>query len=272
MTWLDRQGFLGPNSVNVLTAMTVGVVGLSGGGSPIVQQLAHAGAGGFVAVDHDRATKSNRNRLVGMTPWDGLLRRRKATMAKRLIRRVNPRARVVALPTRWEDATDALLTCDLILGAVDTFKARAELEAFCRAHLIAYCDVGMDVHDLPEGGYLVGGQVALSLPGDLCLWCMGLLTEERLAQEASRYGRAGPAPQVVWTNGLLASMAVNLVMQLFTPWSGLPIRSTCIELDANRSSLGPSHKVRCLEGVVCRHYPLIEAGSPLFDLRALPKH
>jgi hypothetical protein len=271
MTWLDRQSFLGPKSVEALTAMTIGFVGLGGGGSHAVQQLAHAGVGGFVGVDHDRAASTNRNRLIGMTPWDALLQRRKAAMAKRLIRRINPRARVRAIPARWEEATDALSACDLVVGAVDTFKARAELEGFCRAHLTPYCDLGMDVHPLPDGGYFVGGQVALSLPGDLCMWCMGLLTDANLAQEASRYGKAGPAPQVVWTNGALASMAVNLIMQLFTPWHDRSTRSTCIELDANRNSLCPSPKLKLFEGTDCRHYPVNEVGSPLFDIRLLKR-
>lgn len=218
MNRLDRQSFLGPDSSNILEAMNVGFVGVGGGGSHVAQQLAHAGVGGFVPVDHDRATSTNSNRLIGMQPLDALLHRKKALMAKRLIHRINPKARVTPVVGRWEENIVKLLPCDIIVGAVDTFKARAELEGFCRSHLIPYCDLGMDVHNLGGGGYFVGGQVALSLPGDLCMRCMGLITNARLSQEASRYGQAGAAAQVVWTNGALASAAVNLIVQLFTPW------------------------------------------------------
>jgi len=267
MSWLDRQSFLGPNSANTLRAMTIGVVGGGGGGSPILQQLAHAGVGTFLPVDHDRATRTNRNRLIGMEPLDALLGRFKARMAKRLIRRINPKAHVRPIVGRWEDNTAALLCCDLIVGAIDTFKARAELEDFCRAHLIPYCDLGMDVHELPDGGFFVGGQVAFSLPGDLCMRCMGIITDTRLSQEASRYGAAGPAPQVVWTNGALASAAVNLIISLFTPWHSAAPRSTCIELDANQGTMAESNRVTSFRGTQCRHHPLIEAGSPMFDIR-----
>ncbi len=268
MNWLDRQSFLGPDSPRILAAMTIGIVGVGGGGAPVAQQLAHAGVGGFVPVDSDHATKTNRNRLIGMTPLDAIFRRRKAKMAKRLIRRINPHARVVPIVGRWEDNPDALLRCDLIVGAVDTFKARAELEAFCRAHLIPYCDLGMDVHSLAGGTYFVGGQVVLSLPGDLCMRCMGLINDLRLAQEASRYGEAGPQPQVVWTNGMLASAAVNLILQLFTPWHDGTSRSTCVEMDANNHTVAPSNRLSGLRGTTCNHFPLREAGNPLFGVSA----
>ena len=34
--------------------------------------------------------------------------------------------------------------------------------------------------------------------------CMAIVTEEYLKEEAGRYGDAGPRPQVVWPNGVLA--------------------------------------------------------------------
>jgi tRNA A37 threonylcarbamoyladenosine dehydratase len=39
----SRQSFLGPDSQQIIEAATVGVVGLGGGGSQIVQALAHIG-------------------------------------------------------------------------------------------------------------------------------------------------------------------------------------------------------------------------------------
>src|SRR5262249_31739922 len=47
-TRLSRQSFLGPDSSEALAAATIGVVGVGGGGSQIVQQLAHVGIGGYV--------------------------------------------------------------------------------------------------------------------------------------------------------------------------------------------------------------------------------
>ena len=65
----------------------------------------------------------------------------------------------------------------------------------------------MDVHDCKEKGFLISGQVILSMPGHPCMRCCGFITDERLKQEAERYGAAGARPQVVWPNGVLASTA-----------------------------------------------------------------
>ena len=43
MSRLDRQSFLGPDSDTILHEATIGVIGLGGGGSHIVQQSAHLG-------------------------------------------------------------------------------------------------------------------------------------------------------------------------------------------------------------------------------------
>lgn len=56
---LESQSFLGPDSNAILANATVGVVGLSGGGSHVIQQLSHVGVGNFVPVDHDHITDKN---------------------------------------------------------------------------------------------------------------------------------------------------------------------------------------------------------------------
>ena len=43
-------------------------------------------------------------------------------------------------------------------------------------------------------------------------------SEKGLKEEAQRYGDAGPQPQVVWPNGVLASTSIGLFVQLVTPW------------------------------------------------------
>lgn len=68
MTWLDRQSFLGADSDARLDAATLGLVGLSGRNSHVVQQLAHLGIINFVLLDDDFITLTNFNRLVG-GPW-----------------------------------------------------------------------------------------------------------------------------------------------------------------------------------------------------------
>jgi len=86
-----------------------------------------------------------------------------------------------------------------------------------RRYLVHYIDIGMDVHGIARP--VIGGQLIQSSPGGLCMRCMGFLTDETLAREAGRYGNVGARPQVVWPNGVLASTAVGLAVDLVTNWT-----------------------------------------------------
>lgn len=266
MNRLDRQSFLGTQSDRVLAGATIGFVGLGGGGSHAAQQGAHIGIGGYVLVDHDRIDLTNTNRLVGGTLLDVLLRRHKTAIAARTIRALNPSARIVEIRKSWHDAVEALKRCDIILGAVDTFREREQLERFARRHLIPYIDVGMDVHTTVVG-YLVSGQVILSSPGRPCLRCCGLITDERLKDEAGKYGSAGGRPQVVWPNGILASTAVGLMVQTLTPWHHKPASFAYLVYDGNKGTMTPSPRAAALQTATCPHHPAEETGSPFFDIR-----
>ena len=296
MSRLDRQSFLGPDSHATLEAATIGIVGLGGGGSHVVQQAAHMGIGGYVNVDPQMIEETNTNRLVGGTLADvrckpvrmSMLRRivralsrliggtldhidcarTKTGIAERLIHGLNPEARITSIHDRWQDGTDTLQVCDLIVGAVDTFMERDELERFARRYLIPYIDIGMDVHDLGEGRFLVAGQVILSTPGAPCLRCCGLITDERLREEAKRYGAAGGRPQVVWANGVLASTATGLMTQLLTPWYPDPPTFVYLEYDGNKGTVSRSIHMDTLKRCICMHHPPGETGDPRFDIRA----
>jgi hypothetical protein len=55
--------------------------------------------------------------------------------------------------------------------------------------------------------------------------CMGFLTDAKLAEEAARYWKGGARPQVVWPNGVLASTAIGLAVDIVTGWTHRPISS-----------------------------------------------
>lgn len=267
MNRFDRQSFLGPCSEAILDAATIGVAGLGGGGSHLVQQFAHVGFGGHTMVDPQTIDETNTNRLVGGTLADVTAVRAKVAIAERAVRGLLPRARIFAIQNSWHAATDALKRCDIIVGAVDTFREREQLERFCRRHLIPYLDIGMDVHAIGNAGFLISGQVILSTPGAPCLRCCGFITDERLKIEAKKYGAAGGRPQVVWPNGVLASTAVGLAVQVLTPWyTGAPA-FTYLEYDGNRGTMTVSPRVAMLKGHACPHHPSEETGDPFFDIR-----
>ncbi len=262
---LDRQNFLGKNSALVLKESRVAVVGLGGGGSHIAQQLAHLGVGEFVLIDPDIVEDTNLNRLVGATQQDVASGARKASVAQRVIAGVNPGARVWVETTQWQMCAVALRSCDVIFGCVDSIGERAQLETTARRYLIPYIDIGMDVHNAEEGFFL-GGQVAVSLPGGPCLRCMGIVNDRALEVEAQQYGAAGGRPQVVWPNGLLASLAVGFFVQLMSPWFDVQDLPTLIEFDGNSQSVFPSKKLPYLAGRSCGHFASLEdLGDPFWS-------
>ena len=256
---LQRQTFLGPDSDRRIAGARAGVVGLCGGGSHVVQQLAHIGLGGFELMDFDRADGTNRNRMVGLSARAAKRQSLKIDVMRRLVKSVNPTAKVNAFAGRWQDNAPALRSCDVIFGCVDSYDQRRQLELFARRYQVPYIDVGMDVSG-EEAQHVVSGQVILSMPGCPCMRCMGFLSEELLAAEANKYGAAGARPQVVWPNGVLASTAVGLFVSLLTPWNSEMTPPLYSEYDGNRMTVTLSRKLLYLEGKQCPHFP-IEPGA-----------
>ena len=164
MARFDRQSFLGADSDRILASTTLGIVGLGGGGSHVVQQAAHLGVGAYVIVDPDSIEDTNLNRLVGGTVADVKAARSKVDIAERVILAVNPQARITKLRSNWQDAIMALKECDIIIGGLDSISAKDALDAFCRRFLVPYIDMGMDVNSVGER-FIISGQVVLSTVG-----------------------------------------------------------------------------------------------------------
>ena len=263
---LDRQRFLGEESSSVLRHTRVAIVGLGGGGSHIAQQLGHLGVGEFVLIDPDEVEDTNLNRLVGATQQDVANRANKVSVAAQVIGGVNPSAQISAQMSQWQTCAVALRSCDVIFGCVDSISGREQLETAARRYLVPYVDLGMDVHWV-EDGFVVGGQVALSMPEGPCLRCMGIVDDRGLALEAQMYGAAGARPQVVWANGVLASIAVGLFTQLVTPWSKTQDLPVLLEYDGNAQTVSPSNKLPYLRGRGCPHFAdLTSLGDPFWKL------
>jgi hypothetical protein len=262
--WHARQSFLGPRSEQIFENCRVSIIGLGGGGSHVVQELAHLGIGTFRNFDADHVEDSNLNRLVGAVQADVASKTPKTVVAARLITGINPNASIVSIPKKWQESAEFLRDSDVIFGCVDSFSERQQIEAAARRYLIPYIDIGMDVHAL-ENQFAIGGQVILSMPGELCMKCMGFLREDLLAREAANYGAAGGRAQVIWPNGVLASLAVGIFVQLVTPWNAHQKRVCYLEYDGNAQTVASSNRLEHLSGVCCQHFSSLEdLGDPFW--------
>jgi hypothetical protein len=265
----DRQSFLGGPAQQLIGNARVAVVGLGGGGSHVAQQLAHLGFRRTVVVDPDRVDSSNLNRLVGASSSDVLNHVPKTEVARRAFDRLGIADGSSFFQGRWQEQPEMIRGCDVVIGCVDSFSERRELEAIARRYLVPYVDIGMDVHVSTDEPPRIGGQVFASIPGQPCMFCVGILNEERLGREAARYGDAGARPQVVWPNGVLASAAVGAAVDLVTGWARAP-HMIYLSYDGNRGTLGAHPRLPFVQNIMCTHYPLSSVGDPLLT-PAMPR-
>lgn len=266
MSRFDRQSFLGPDSDTKIAEITVGFVGLGGGGSHAVEQFAHLGGRRAVLVDADVIEESNLNRLVGGTMEDVAAVRPKVEIAYRVIKGLVPNPEVKICQSRWQEVLPHLKGCDVIIGALDTVAAKDELDSFCKRYLIPYIDIGMDIHKTANG-FQIAGQVVLTSPGGPCLRCLGVVREDALAREAQIYGAAGSKPQVVWPNGVLASTAMGLLVQLLCPWHREAPLTEYLSYDGNQHTISRDPHLAALKFSGCRHHLEMDTGDFRFDSR-----
>lgn len=263
----SRQSFLGPNAEQVLADTRVTIVGLGGGGSHIAQQLAHLGVGHFRLIDPQEVDGSNLNRLIGATAEDVANKSPKVCIAKRQIQGIRPWVEVEVAQKEWQHADYLVKDSHVLIGCVDGYRQRMYLESAARRYGLAYIDIGMDVTKLDDDQYAVAGQMIVTLPGCPCMKCLGFLTQQRLDREEDNYGQAGINPQVVWTNGTLASLAVGAFVRLLTPWFDFKRKYEWLELDGNDQLVTRSRQPDYALKGPCEHFRPADLGDPFFDLR-----
>jgi len=258
----DRQALLtGRDGEARIRSARIAVVGLSGGGSQVVQQLAHMGVGEIIGIDPAKAKPSHRARLIGITASDAKRASLKTDIMARLVRRINRAVRFTGIPHAIPEqpAIDALKEADIAVGCLDTYHARADLQDLCVRFLIPYVDVGLLIRPVEGGsGVTIGGNVITAIPGLFCLWCVGFLSEERLAAETggrprSYFEGADGQAQVVSMNGLLASKAVTEVLQLITGFAPVTEELAIKKYDGLGGTLAEWIVQPDRECAVCRH-------------------
>ncbi len=260
----SRQGFLGDGSENLFQHVRAGIIGVGGGGSHITQQLAHLGVGNFAVFDPDTTDFPNLNRTVGATFADAVSKTPKVIVAERMIKGINPYAEVWAIQSEWQKDFESLRGCDVSFGCLDGFSRRAQLEESCLRAMIPLIDIGMDVHkDKP---YSISGQVVVSMPGHPCFRCVSFIQDNDLDEEGLRYGEAGGNPQVVWSNGVLASTAVGIFVQMITPWCGIRAGNSFIGYDGDAFTLEHDARLSVGEKTECQHFGATsDLGDPFWD-------
>jgi molybdopterin-synthase adenylyltransferase len=256
----SRQKLLiGEKGQEILRGSKVGVIGVGGGGSMVVQELALLGVGKIIGVDSDILEETNRHRVVGSTPLDVEQKQRKISIMERMVKSLNPGVDFLGIQERFpsDESVKQLKECDVIVGSVDTLNARQEIQVFAWRYLIPYVDIGLTIQvGNTKVGTRINGQVYDLIPGAACLWCAQFLTTSRLATES---GGRGPTyisgseqrAQVVTFNGVLASAAVTEVLQILTGFASRKRVPNALQFDGALGTLVPVKLERKEECPVC---------------------
>lgn len=257
----DRQGFLGREAPRVFAQSRIGIVGYGGGGSHVGQQLAHIGFKNVLVFDRDVFQESNLTRLVGSLDADVRDQTLKTRIAERTFTGIRPDSNFERYDNWWQENREELSRCDVVFSCVDRFERKRDLEYFCRSRMIPLIDIGMKVVQTDGSSPAIYGQVTLSMPGEICLRCLNVTTEKNLANEAADYG-AGPQPQVVWPNGVLASTGVGIAVQLLTAWAGEDLPPLRLDYNGKLGSLTPAGILSSQASIRCSHFSHLDLGDP----------
>jgi hypothetical protein len=223
----NRQAF-GAGTVSLLRALRVAVIGCSGTGSIVVEQLARLGVGEFVLIDPDVIEAKNLNRILNSTTRDADQKTPKVMVAKRMIQSLGRGQTVLPLQMNLDsvDAIHRVAECDVIFGCVDTAEGRNLANRIASYYVIPFVDAGVRLVADGRGNVeSVAGAVNYCKPGGSTLLERGAITSERIRAEETR--RTDPAryeelrrqryiqgieeerPAVISVNAFFAALAVN---------------------------------------------------------------
>lgn len=184
----------GAGTTSVLRRLAVAVVGCSGTGSPVVEQLARLGVGRLVLVDPDAVEEKNLNRIVHATMADARAGRAKVEVVAEAVRRMGLGTEVdpVRAHLLTPEAVRRVAGCDVAFGCTDSAEARHLLNRLAAFYCLPYIDVGVRLEADGAGGVSqICGTVHYLRPGGSSLLSRGAITMEAVRAEGLR--RTDPA-------------------------------------------------------------------------------
>lgn len=130
-----------------LSRLSACVIGVSGTGSIVAEQLCRLGFGKVFFIDHDKVESKNLNRILNTIKADAEKERPKVEV---LAERVNayrdiPYAEPVAANILTREAVIAAAQADVLFSCVDTHRGRSVADRIAAAFLLPLFDVGVAI-------------------------------------------------------------------------------------------------------------------------------
>ncbi|NOJ46037.1 ThiF family adenylyltransferase [Bradyrhizobium archetypum] len=257
----------GARTYDSLRKLKIAVVGCSGTGSHVIEQLARNCVGALVLVDPDHIEEKNLNRVLNSGMSDALARASKVSVAKAAVERMGLGTQVLALENNLftEQAVKAVAECDIVFGCVDTVDARHLLNKLSTFYLLPYFDLGVRIDADGFGGVdQVCGSVHYVQPGGSSLFSRGVYNMEQvraaglyrtdpetyrsLLKDGYIKGVREDRPAVVQLNGIIASLAISELLARLHPFRDDPNESFAV----HRMSLSHGIYEHEHEGPMCQ--------------------
>jgi hypothetical protein len=218
----------GTGTTHALRNLSIAVIGCSGTGSPVIEQLARLGVGRLVIVDPDRVEEKNLNRILNATMEDVRLGLFKVDGLAHAIRRMELGTEVVPLARNLFDPEiiKQVAKCDVLFGCMDSVDGRHLLNRLAVFYSLPYFDVGVKLVADGQGGVeQICGTVHYLQPDGSSLLSRGVYTIEQMRAAALKrtnpeaykdqlrekyiVGVQEDRPAVISVNMQLASVAIN---------------------------------------------------------------
>lgn len=226
-----------------LGRMSICVIGVSGTGSIVAEQLARLGVGEIILIDFDKLERRNLNRILTSSLLD--IGSHKVEMFANAIHRYRPDCEIVPVPSSIATREAILAACeaDVLFSCVDTAEGRHISDRLSAYFAMPLFDVGVAIptEAAPAGGRRIAevyGRVDYVYPGgssllDRGIYDAALLEAEYLAREASQAlsqkiadgylrGMAEEAPGVITLNMRAASACVVEFIARMFPFRRFP--------------------------------------------------
>jgi hypothetical protein len=201
----------GQGTYDTLAKLRVGVIGCSGTGSPVVEQLARNCVGSLVLVDPDHIEFKNLNRIYNSTAADASEGTAKVEVLSRAISAMGLGTQVEAYRDTLfnRGVVKALSACDVVIGCMDSVDGRFALNKIASFYMIPYLDLGVRIDSDGKGGVdQVCGSVHYIKPGEY----------KKLLEEGYIRGVQEDRPAVIQLNTLIASIAINELLARLHPY------------------------------------------------------
>lgn len=206
MWWLDGATVTGPAPRPVaftsgmtaeLSRLTAAVIGVSGTGSVVGEQVARLGFGRVILIDFDVVEEKNLNRILNTTIGDARAGTNKAVMFAGTVGAYRGEGVATAVPLSIADRSAVLAAsqADVLFSCVDTLEARHLADRMAAAFVLPLFDMGVTIPTRSsEAGPEIAdvcGRLDYVQPGGSTLKDRSIYTADSLQAEYDR--RADPA-------------------------------------------------------------------------------